>query len=205
MNTFTDSEDGTNVSEMGHLYFGSAMKPPYHCLSNFALIQPPLSYNGEYYPSAEHAMQACLDMQGPEMYTTDGVIGVATVQAFSHVYNANEAQRKMDYWMKKENVGILAKMQIKASKNAGMKRDVTPTECFNLWMPILRAKYERADFRKILLATGDKHLVEFDRGAIKKGSRWGGLVNADKVVVGSNNMGRALMQIREELNAANVD
>lgn len=54
---------------------------------------------------------------------------------------------------------------------------------------------------RVLLSTGDRYILEFDRGAgraKRKGSkaRWGGLVENDRVV-GSNQMGALLMRVRE--------
>lgn len=198
IHSFSVSDNGLDVSDTGFLYFGSGSKAPFHQLSNFALIEPPLYYNGNFYSSAEHALQACLDAQNPGKYTTNGIVGKPTSQAFARFFPANVVQKKMDWWMKKKNVGILAKMEICLMKKGGMKKKVNGSECFELWMPILRAKFNREEFKQILLSTDNRYLVEFARGGKKKTSRWGGLVVNNRVV-GHNQMGVALMQIKKEL------
>ena len=51
------------------------------------------------------------------------------------------------------------------------------------------------EFGDVLRTTGDTYLLEFDRGAKRNGSKWGGLIKA-QTMYGENKMGKYLMKIR---------
>ena len=76
-----------------------------------------------------------------------------------------------------------------------------------MWKMLQRAKCKGSPkFVKALLATKDKYVYEFDRGAggSKGRSKWGGCFTKDdttkqEVFKGSNVMGEILMSVRAEI------
>jgi predicted NAD-dependent protein-ADP-ribosyltransferase YbiA (DUF1768 family) len=80
---------------------------------------------------------------------------------------------------------------------------LSPEEEQSIWLFLLKLKYtQNPEAKRILLATGNKLLVEFDKGAAnpkrKSPPHWGGLVtNGGKgPLVGKNKMGTFLCQVR---------
>jgi len=83
-------------------------------------------------------------------------------------------------------------------KQLGLIRDESFNSTFELWKPILYKKYSAPKFKKILSETRDNYLLEFERGAQRSGSIWGGLIS-NGVEYGNNIMGKYLMKIREQI------
>ena len=69
-----------------------------------------------------------------------------------------------------------------------------------LLLPALRAKFggEHAELRAALLATGDKTIVNVDSDG------WAGMQVSGGVSSGQNNVGKLLMQVRDELRAVDA-
>lgn len=67
-----------------------------------------------------------------------------------------------------------------------------PTKSLSVMLSLLRQKFEEADERAYLLSTGDAELIE--------GNTWGDTFWGQcPLGVGENNLGKLLMQVREEL------
>ena len=81
---------------------------------------------------------------------------------------------------------------------------MTAERCAEVFFDILVAKYTQNEhLARVLLSTGDRYILEFDRGAGRakragRTCRWGGIVE-DGRVVGSNQMGALLMRVRDRL------
>ena len=185
------------------VFVGSGQKDPHHKLSNFHSCR--VVFDDVEYPSSEHAFQA---QRVPprlrrELFSTEG--SYADLDAgFGKLFGDSEkAKKKAAHWRKKENVGVLARMVIKRMKPKDLV-EMSAELCAEVFFEILTAKYAQNEhLRRVLLSTGDRYILEFDRGAgraKRKGSkaRWGGLVENDRVV-GSNQMGALLMRVRETL------
>jgi hypothetical protein len=121
---------------------------------------------------------------------------------------ANAAQIDLDYWKKDNLIGIQAKLAANADYgkvlNLGSRHMIygrehlPPAKEEALWLDLETLKYRfNHQHRALLLNTGDKLLVEFDKGAMIRHVHWGGCVDADGVTVhGENVMGRYLSMIR---------
>ena len=177
--------------------FGSNAKHPYHQLSNFAWIREGINIDGIEYPSTEHAYQAQKFLQ-KDRFSTGGDIGQES--GFSLFYPAKEVESKQKYWMKKGNIGILAKMASSKDNVKKLKLKDDPSfDLYNMkpfWMRILQAKYSIPLFRDLLMSTGTEYLLEFSRSAKKENSFWAGLIE-DGRLYGKNTMGTYLMDVRE--------
>lgn len=181
--------------------FGSNAKAPYHLLSNFAWIKDGISIDGLRFPSTEHAYQSRKFLE-KKRFSVDGDIGKES--GFSLFYPKKDVESKRSYWMKKGNIGILAKLASSNTHSQKLKLTKDPTfDLFNMkpfWMKILKAKYKIQPFRDLLLDTKKQYLLEFSRSAKKENSFWAGLID-NGVLFGQNIMGQYLMEIRDILNS----
>lgn len=107
------------------------------------------------------------------------------------VEHAFQAAKTNDIGMRKK---IASQPTPGKAKSLGRHVDLIPNwreDRIYVMYQCLRAKFEIPDLRAKLLSTGDAHLIE--------GNWWGdtywGVCNG----VGSNNLGKLLMKIREEL------
>ena len=107
------------------------------------------------------------------------------------VEHAFQAAKTNDIGMRKK---IASQPTPGKAKSLGRHVDLIPNwreDRIYVMYQCLRAKFEIPDLRAQLLSTGDAHLIE--------GNWWGdtywGVCNG----VGSNNLGKLLMKIREEL------
>ena len=183
------------------IQFYSSAKEPYYNLSNLSIIREGIDYNGIKYPSTEHAYQAQKFIESDrKRFSLDGDLG--NLSGFALV-GANEQQ-----WMKKYNIGIIAKMASSDKNIKKLKLTKDPAfdvnKNYDIWIKILREKYKLEWFKEILIGTGNAYLLEFSKGAekdAKKGSPpfYSGLIK-DGVLYGTNTMGKMLMIIRDELN-----
>jgi len=183
------------------IQFYSCGQKPYHKLSNFALIKDGIEYDGLRFYSTEHAYQAQKYVKEQRIrFSVEGDLGNID-SGFRLVYG-DEWEKKRNYWMKKDNIGIIAKMatNIKIGKKLGLVRDVNFSSTNELWIELLTKKYNIIEFRNILEETKNKYLLEFDRGAKRMHLKnniplWSGLID-DGVLYGNNLMGKYLMIIR---------
>merc|ERR1711871_474797 len=102
--------------------------------------------------------------------------------------------------MGKDNIGVIAKMATdkKRGKKLGLRRNENFESSYELWENILIQKFRIEEFGSILRRTGDIYLLEFDRGAKRIGSRWGGLIEGE-TLYGENTMGKYIMKIRSSI------
>ena len=182
---------------MEYIYFNSGMKKPFCDLSNFKLVENGLEYNGKKYNSIE-CLFVSLHYKNGDILSNNGKFG--DYNSLWKIIFGDECDKKKKYWMKKDMVGILYKKingNKKLEKELGLirKNDFESNE--NLWLNILRIKYNDKKYKKLLLSTGDKILIEFNR-MCKDNDYYCGLVKDGKII-GQNNMGKFIMTIRAEL------
>ena len=98
---------------------------------------------------------------------------------------------------KKDNIGIVAKMATdkKRGIKLGLRRNKDFESTMDLWIEILLLKYKKTEYKKILLSTNNLYLLEFDRGAKNKSSKWAGIIQ-NGVLYGDNLMGIYHMIVR---------
>jgi predicted NAD-dependent protein-ADP-ribosyltransferase YbiA (DUF1768 family) len=171
---------------------------PFYKLSNFALINDGITFDGHTYCSTEHAFQAQKYIPEHRVRSSvEGDLGKMDASGFQLVSPSDKWQKKRKYWMKKNNIGVIAKMATNPTvgKRLGLIREPNFVSTDELWMSILTAKFSVLEFRIALLATANNYLLEFDRGAKRNKPKWGGIIE-DGILYGDNLMGRYLMEIR---------
>ena len=91
-------------------------KAQFHNLSNFALISDGIEYGGIIYPSTEQAFQAqkYVENQRPRFSVTGDL---SVWYGLKLLYKPDEYESKYNYWAKKNNIGIVAK--ISTNENNG--------------------------------------------------------------------------------------
>ena len=146
------------------IQFYSSAKEPYYNLSNLSIIREGIDYNGIKYPSTEHAYQAQKFIESDrKRFSLDGDLG--NLSGFALV-GANEQQ-----WMKKYNIGIIAKMASSDKNIKKLKLTKDPAfdvnKNYDIWIKILREKYKLEWFKEILIGTGNAYLLEFSKGLKK--------------------------------------
>lgn len=136
---------------------------PYHWLSNFAMLANPLTMGGRSYPSVEHAYQA--------------------------------AKTKHGVWRQKirdaESPGLAKKLGRQIPDYA-MRHDWDDVKLRAMYF-LLVGKFSQPHYKKLLLATGDRELIE---GNYHGDSYWGVDLKTGK---GQNKLGRLLMKVRAKL------
>lgn len=177
----------------------------FYKLSNFQYIKDgikPFDDNLEF-ASTEHAFQSRKYIEKDrERFSINGDLG--NIGGFSLVCKEKEYEKKRDFWMKKDNIGIVAKMATneKIGKKLGLKRNPDFKSTDELWIQILLTKYKKEEFKQLLKNTGDIYLLEFDRGAYNRFGQskvnWGGNI-IDNELWGKNLMGKYLMEIRNQI------
>jgi predicted NAD-dependent protein-ADP-ribosyltransferase YbiA (DUF1768 family) len=164
------------------------------------------------FPSSEHLWHAlkATDVETFRRFVVGGVLAECDASVFD-VFFPGKGAAKRAYWMRKDNVGIIPKMAAnpKYAKRLGFSKR-RPLEYARerlpygveraVWMTTLRLKYKQnAKHRAVLLSTGKRTLVEFDRSASRAPVHWGGLITGDGTLLGENVMGDYTTAIREEL------
>ena len=183
--------------------FYSGAQAPHCLLSNFSACR--VYYEGEWYPSSEHAFQASMVPQETrkKLFSVESDIAELTPAAFVAVgVPAKDAEKKVKYWGKKNMIGVLAKQRI---NRISSKLTLSKEDCESVFIEILLSKYrQNEEHRKTLLSTGDAFLLEFVRSSAAKFDsegkidRWGGMVR-DGHVVGHNQQGSLQMHVRSIL------
>lgn len=149
------------------------------------------------FPSAEHAYQCAQKVSSLWKHWEVGGI----FADWDHVFDImNEhGNYSMKHWKKKNMIGILAKFVINHPKTFRI-RLCDPNYAMSIskerWFPIFDAKF-KGDLKDMLLKTSGT-LVEHDRKAGTRPSKWGGLVK-DGVLYGNNHMGKLLTQYRDSI------
>lgn len=103
----------TSLEPSDYIYFGSASKEPYNVLSNFH--QATVHFRGLTFDSTEHAYQSTKFVEVQRFAKGGDLSDFSSFKVFKAIFfgkNASEAdaQKKINYWSKKGNVGIVAKM-----------------------------------------------------------------------------------------------
>jgi predicted NAD-dependent protein-ADP-ribosyltransferase YbiA (DUF1768 family) len=171
---------------------------PYHTLSNFAHVLEGIELDGLIFPSTEHAFQSQKIKESERwMFSVNGPLG--QIEEGFKLVSGKDWEKKRDYWMKKGNIGVIAKMATgeKLLKKLGLKKVPDFQSTDELWIRILRQKFVVEEFRLTLMSTKDAYLLEFDRGAQRKPAPpfWGGMI-VEGVLCGHNKMGEYLMIVR---------
>jgi len=149
------------------------------------------------FPSAEHAYQCVQKVQSPWAHWEVG----GKFANWNYVFGIMNEHGKysITHWQKKNMIGILAKFVINHPKTFGVSLvlpDYEMSVSKERWFPIFHAKY-KGDLKDMLLKTSAT-LVEHDRKAGARPSKWGGLVK-DGVLYGNNTMGKLLTQYRDSI------
>jgi predicted NAD-dependent protein-ADP-ribosyltransferase YbiA (DUF1768 family) len=163
---------------------------PIHLLSNLAIVESGVTYEGITYPSVEHAYQAQkFSRRTREMFSVHGPYGnpednfhAGWTKYFNAITPRGDNAKKIadyknkDYQKSKQNtMGVLAKMvntQTRATKSRkkpfteALGLELDKNWDFNgtheqLWLKLLRSKYEDPFMQDLLLSTGDAYLIEF--------------------------------------------
>lgn len=192
------------IKEEKVVNFYSCGTKPYHKLSNFALIKDGIEFNGLIFYSTEHVFQAQKYIKEQRIrFSVEGDLG--NIDSGFKLVFGDKWEKKKKFWMKKENIGIIAKMatNIKIGKKIGLIRDTNFKSTNELWIKILTLKFNISEFKNILKNTENKYLLEFDRGAKKmylnnNVPKWSGLIDGG-ILYGNNLMGKYLMIIRSNL------
>lgn len=172
-------------------------------LSNFQYIEGGIQPFDDklVFISTEHAFQSRKYVEKDRIrFSVNGDLG--TIEGFKLVCREKEYEKKRDYWMKKENIGVVAKMATneKLGKKLGLERNSEFVSTDELWIQILMCKYRKEEFKQLLKNTKDIYLLEFDRGAYHRFGVspviWGGNI-IDNKLWGKNQMGKYLMHVRD--------
>jgi predicted NAD-dependent protein-ADP-ribosyltransferase YbiA (DUF1768 family) len=180
--------------------FWSNSQFPYCYLSNFAFILDGIEYDGLTYYSVEHAYQAQHYIKEQRVrFSKDGDLGLW--DGFSLVCDDENYKVKYNYWEKKGNIGIIAKMATNKinEKKLGLIKDEKYISSDKLWIDLLTRKYSIDYFGEILKKTDDFYLLEYSsRASRKRWTFWNGKI-VDNKLVGNNYVGKMLMLIRNKL------
>jgi predicted NAD-dependent protein-ADP-ribosyltransferase YbiA (DUF1768 family) len=184
------------------LKFWSNGSPDFYKLSNFQYIEGGIQPFDDQlvFPSTEHAFQSRkYVVKDRARFSVNGDLGI--VSGFSLVFREKEYEKKQKYWMKKWNIGIIAKMATNKTVGRRLKLEIDPDfkSTDELWLEILPCKYNKEPFKQLLKSTLDIYLLEFDRGAYHRFgvslAFWGGNIIQNDLW-GQNQMGKYLMQVR---------
>jgi len=161
------------------------------------------------FPSIQHLWAA---LQATSVSTflkfiEGGQLASLTAEAFMpFVADETRAHNKVAYWGEKANVGVLAKMASNPKYQQALNMEMDYARAHlklelerAVWLQLLRLKFEQnAPHREVLRRTKDARLIEFERGAQRHGSHWGGVVK-DDVLYGDNAIGNYLEEVRAQL------
>jgi predicted NAD-dependent protein-ADP-ribosyltransferase YbiA (DUF1768 family) len=165
-----------------YIYYWSNAKAPYHQLSNFHLVKD-YFFEKIQYPSVEHAYVS-------QFYDDKQQFSVTGKYRNFQYCDASE-----DYWMKKMNIGIVAKM----ANNKLRGEKISSPVSHKKWIEIQMEKYKMSPFKELLLSTKDTYLCEFGRKNMIKAEHWTGMIH-DNQLYGENFSGRVLMEVRKLIN-----
>lgn len=210
------------VEESDFVYFSSGVG--IYPLSNLTRCE--LHLDGLDWPSLEHWYQATKFVHKDRWRFAKGG-DLADLDAFrlhrGHFVPRKKEDGSIKHWgankKKPEMVGIVAKMASNPSRAQRLCLRMLPKqaesedripEMVELFKRGLHAKFaQNPEMRAALLATGDKQLVEFGRGAGRetKAGRpplWNGLWDKEgtREIMGRNLMGQIMTEVRDELSVA---
>ena len=221
---------GVRVGSDSHIYFGSGSKAPFNKLSNFSkcnITGKMWIFKGfnEYvlkefvFPSSEHMWWAHFFVVERDVRRLAIGGDLSTLQGLEHFYEGEDLEKKISYWSRKDNVGIVAKLLAgkkgtnyrKRASDIGMCMTIHPCERYGpqgedstlwkIWKRILLAKYtQNRGHYSVLMGTKSKKLVEFTRAPMIRIEKefWAGRV-VDSNLYGGNYMGDCMVRIRDHL------
>lgn len=136
------------------------------------------------------------------MYGSLSNFATAKVEIGGLTFMSSEAAWQAFKTMDLEKRKLFCSMTPAASKRAGRKLDLRPdweTVKYDLMVEVLRAKFSQdEDLKRILLSTGDEDLLEDTTGW--HDNIWGSCSCPKcQQIPGRNLLGKALVQVREEL------
>ena len=167
-----DINDAKKLDPNNVIKFNSGAILPYYKLSNFYDVRnendgkmgieyPENSKN--YYPSSEHIYQSLKFPDSKERFQVNGDLGNFD-SGFKCLYkNPDEIKKKINYWSKKKQVGIIAKM-VSTKKNfnkCGLQDPIFPEQI--IFEDILKQKYKITSLKNILVNTEQKYLLEHSK------------------------------------------
>ena len=138
----------------------------------------------------------------------DGDLG--SFDALSKFYDGDELKKVRTRLEKKGMIGKVAILSSINYEKIGLSKpkeiqlldgEPNPKKVqANQLIPILRKKFEIDEFRRLLLSTGDRYLLNFVRVPRENPGLefWGGCIREDKLY-GENTLGQYLTKIRDEL------
>ena len=200
------------------MYFGATICN--RVLSNF-LPGCPVWVDGIQFSTTEHAYQSRLwPAEYRWWFGVDGPFN-SFESALKVGFNfgqkdPDKIKKKVSYWNVKCKgaIGIIPKMlsngNMKYYKSINFegqnlpapyeKHDLGDMSEDEFWMMILSQKFKDGEAKEFLMNTGSKTLVEFDKGARKNGSFWGGVYDkVTNLVHGYNYMGQMIMKVRDKM------
>lgn len=198
------------------MYFGATICN--RVLSNF-LPGCPVWVDGIQFSTTEHAYQSRLwPAEYRWWFGVDGPFN-SFESALKVGFNfgqkdSDKIKKKVSYWKCKGAIGIIPKMlsngKMKYYKSINFEgqnlpapfkeHDLGDMSEDEFWMMILSQKFKDGEAKEFLMNTGSKTLVEFDKGARKHGSFWGGVYDqVTKLVHGYNYMGQMIMKVRDKM------
>lgn len=163
------------------IYFWSNAKEPYNKFSNFHQVDNYI-FEGIQYPSVEHAYVAQF-YNDKLQFSING--------KYKDFANVSVSE---NYWMKKNNIGIVAKMANKQLRGKQLK----PPISYKRWIELQLEKYNKEPFKSLLLSTENIYLCEYGRKNKIKPEHWTGLI-FDNKLYGENFGGKVLMEVRDIL------
>ena len=127
----------------------------------------------------------------------NGVEFVCVEQMFHYIRLNNEAERA-EYLKLTPNMGL--KMKAKAFAKRGVERADWREIAVDVMRFCLNHKYQAStEFRKALVDSGDKYIVEDESNRKKRPDSWGAVLDTTtNEYYGKNIMGRLLMELREK-------
>lgn len=122
----------------------------------------------------------------------------ACVEQMYHYIRLNDEKERAEYLKLTPNMGL--KMKAKAFAKRGVERADWREIAVDVMRFCLNHKYQNsAEFRKALVDSGDKYIVEDESNRKKRPDSWGAVYDATtNEYYGKNIMGRLLMELREK-------
>jgi hypothetical protein len=196
------------------LSFGSSAVKPFNVLSNFGACE--LSIGGKRFPSVEHWYQSQKAKANSEAFQVGGAF--ASWDCMKRFWPSSMVEKKISFWKKKNNIGILAKMAVSRALNGtriqkasvGIELNAVPLtfDSFEaaaaMWCPVLKAKVEQnPQVSLVVTEHRHKYFLEFSRGAERESRKgnppvWAGLIK-DGELFGQNWMGRCWMEVANQV------
>ena len=129
--------------------------------------------------------------------TVNGIEFACVEQMYHYIRLNNEAERA-EYLKLIPNLGL--KMKAKTFAKRGVERSDWREIAVDVMRFCLNHKYQNsAEFRKALVDSGDRFIIEDESNRKKRPDSWGAILDpATNEYYGKNIMGRLLMELREK-------